>query len=62
MNEGKYVYPIIHQYSIDLNKFFKQQKKLIVVINEFIRKIKAVKRIQKPSGKFQKRDYSRELM
>lgn len=29
MNEGKYVYPYIYQYSINLNKFFKQQKKLI---------------------------------
>ena len=28
-NDGKHVYPVIYQYSIDLNKFFKQQKKLI---------------------------------
>ena len=28
-NGGKHVYPVIYQYSIDLNKFFKQQKKLI---------------------------------
>ncbi|RRC96640.1 RHS repeat-associated core domain-containing protein, partial [Prevotella sp. OH937_COT-195] len=30
INDGKHVYPVIFQYSIDLNKFFKQQKKLIV--------------------------------
>ena len=29
MNDGKPVYPAINQYSIDLNKFSKQQKKLI---------------------------------
>ena len=29
INDGKHVYPAIYQYSIDLNKFFKQQKKLI---------------------------------
>ena len=29
INDGKHVYPAIYQYSIELNKFFKQQKKLI---------------------------------
>ena len=29
INDGKHVYPVIYQYSFDLNKFFKQQKKLI---------------------------------
>ena len=29
MNDGKPVYPAINQYSIDLNKFSKQQKKLM---------------------------------
>lgn len=29
MNEGKFVYPKIYQYSINLNKFLKQQEKLI---------------------------------
>ena len=29
MNDGKPVYPAINKYSIDLNKFSKQQKKLM---------------------------------
>lgn len=40
----------------------KENEENLIAIREFIRKKKAVKRIQKPSGKFQKRDYSRELM